>query len=141
MHLRRRLTILLHWSVALMILMMIKGGSAAPGLRWAFVIAGALWVGMALTRGLLGRPGPKLTGLALAAWAPSQWGMLAALAVTVAVNAAALLGLAGDEVAWTALLVLLCLATFHAIFHLWRHTTLNDGALRTMMPRIWHKYL
>ena len=31
---RRSLVILLHWSVAMLVLMMIKGGSAAPALRY-----------------------------------------------------------------------------------------------------------
>jgi cytochrome b561 len=132
---------LLHWSVALMLLMMVKGGAAAPALRWTFVAAGGLWVGLALIKGLQGRPGPKLTGAARAAFVPFHILVYATLALTVALNGAALLGWTSDSAAWTALLALLALATFHAIFHLWRHTALNDGALRVMMPRIWHKYL
>ena len=40
---QRRLTILLHWSMVMMLLAMIKGGSANEILRWAFVGAGAVW--------------------------------------------------------------------------------------------------
>jgi len=32
-------------------------------------------------------------------------------------------------------------AALHAVFHLWRHTTLADGALRRMTPEVLHKYL
>ena len=138
---RRRLTILLHWSVAMMLLMMVKGGTAAPALRWAFVLAGGLWVGVALVRGPLGRPGPKLRGALRAAYRPFHIAMYLGVAIAAGVNAAALLGAAPDQWAWTSLLVLLGLATFHAIFHFWRHTALNDGALRMMIPRMWHKFL
>ena len=124
-----------------MLLAQIEGGSAAPGLRWAFTIAGGLFVGVALLRGLSGRPGPKLPHLARAAYGPFHWLVYAALGLAAAANGLALLGRVPHEAAWTSLLALLCLATFHAIFHLWRHTTLRDGALRTIIPRAWHKHL
>ena len=137
----RGLIIFLHWSVALLLLAMIKGGSAAPALRWTFVGLGALWVGRALVRGLAGRPGPKLQGPLRAAYPWLHRGMYALVGVAAMLNAGALLGLVPLTVAWNSLLVLLVASIFHAIFHLWRHTALNDGALRMMTPRIWHKYL
>ncbi len=138
---RRALTITLHWALFLMLLAMIKGGTAAEPLRWAFVAGGGLWVGMAVLRGLLGRPGPKLTGLARSSFAPMHWAMYALLAAAVVLNATALLALTPQVWAWNSLLVLLVAATFHAIFHLWRHTALNDGALRMMTPKAMHKHL
>ena len=138
---RRGLVIALHWSVLMLVLAMIKGGTADAAVRWVFVGAGGLWVGLALGRGMLGKPGPKLTGTARAAYRPMHLAMYALLAGTVALNAAALTGLAPTLWAWNALLVLLTAATFHGLFHFWRHTALFDGAFRMMTPRILHKYL
>jgi len=56
-------------------------------------------------------------------------------------NVAALLGRVADARAWQALVVLLILATLHAIFHLWRHTALGDGALRTILPCRMHRFV
>ena len=138
---RRGLFIALHWFVVLLVLMLVKGGSDLPTLRWVFVLAAGLWVAMSLSGGMLGRPGPKLTGLARAAFRPIHLGLYALLGAAAAVNAAALLGYATAQSAGLSLLILVFAGTFHAIFHLWRHTTLYDGALRMMTPRIWHKYL
>ncbi|NCO88110.1 MAG: hypothetical protein GW886_15930 [Rhodobacterales bacterium] len=138
---RRALTIVLHWGTALLLLVLVKGGTAAPALRWVFVGGAGLWVALALGRGMLGRPGPKLAGWARAIFAPLHWGMYALLATAAALNAADLLGYGGGVWAWRALLVLLVAAMFHAIYHLWRHTTLNDGALRMMLPRAMHRLL
>jgi len=138
---RRSLVIVLHWSVVLLILMLVKGGSDLPALRWVFVSAAGLWVAMSLTGGMLGRPGPKLTGLVRSAFRPMHLALYTLLGASAAVNAAALLGYANAQAAWQTLLVLVVAGTFHAIFHLWRHTALYDGALRMTTPRIWHKYL
>lgn len=138
---RRSLTILLHWGTLLLVLAMIKGGSAAPVLRWSFVVAGGLWVGLALGLGLLGKPGPKLRGGLRTAYPWMHRIMYALVAVAVAVNLAALLGLAPLDWAWQSLLVILSASALHGLFHVWRHTALYDGALRMMAPRSWHKYL
>lgn len=138
---RRSLVIALHWSVVLLVLMLVKGGSDLPALRWIFVGAAGLWVAMSLTGGMLGRPGPKLTGLARAAFRPMHLALYGLMGATTVLNAAPLLGTATVHSAWLSLLILVFAGTFHAIFHLWRHTALYDGALRLMMPRIWHKYL
>lgn len=138
---RRALTILLHWSVLMLTLMMVKGGTDAPVLRWLFVATGSVWVGLALIRGLLGRPGPKLQGAWRAAFPWMHWGLYGLIALAVALNAAALLGLAPHDTGWTALLILLVGGTLHGLFHFWRHTALYDGALRLMTPRFMHKML
>jgi cytochrome b561 len=138
---RRRFTILLHWSVLLLILIMIKGGSDAPALRWAFVLMGGVWVAIALLRGLLGKPGPKLTGAFRTAYPWMHRGMYALIGLTVVLNFAALINIASRTAAWNSLLVLGVAAIFHSIFHLWRHTSLNDGALRLMTPKFMHKHL
>jgi cytochrome b561 len=41
----------------------------------------------------------------------------------------------------TLLLALLAAALIHAVFNLWRHTALGDGALRRMVPRALHHIL
>lgn len=138
---RRGLTILLHWTLAFLLLALTKAESTAPALRWAWVGAGGLFVGLALVRGLAGRPGPKLSGIARQIHGPSHWAMYGLVGLSALLNALALLGRIDEAPARTSLLVLLAFACFHAVFHLWRHTSLNDGALRLMMPRIWHKYL
>lgn len=138
---KRNLIILLHWLVLMLILAMIKGGTANEVVRWVFVGAGGLWVGLSLAGGMLGKPGLKLTGLARAAYRPMHLALYALLGAAVVLNATELLGLTAPGMAWNALLVLLCAGTFHGLFHFWRHNALFDGALRMMMPRILHKYL
>ena len=138
---QRRMTILLHWSILMLILMMVKGGTSAPALRWAFVIGGTIWIGMAIVKGMMCKPGPKLTGTMRAVYPWMHRGLYVVLAVTVSLNALALLEVLPHDTGWTALLVLLAAGTLHGLFHFWRHNVLFDGALRTMMPRFMHKIL
>ena len=138
---RRRPVIALHWAVVLVVLAMTEGGSGAPGLRWGFTVLAALWLGVMLVGGPLGRPGPKLTGAARAMYRPMHLALYALLGITATMNGAELLGLIGPGPAFTAVLILLVSGLLHGLFHLWRHTTLYDGALRIMTPRIFHKYL
>jgi cytochrome b561 len=138
---QRRLTIFLHWSILMLVLVMVKGGTSEPWVRWAFVIGGAIWVAMAMVRGMMCRPGPKLTGTMRAVYPWMHRGIYAVLAVTVALNAVALLGLMPHDTGWVALLVLLSAGALHGLFHFWRHNVLFDGALRIMTPRFMHKIL
>lgn len=138
---RRRLTIILHWSTLMLVLVMVKGGTSAEIVRWAFVIGGGFWVGTALVKGMMCKPGPKLTGTLRVVYPWMHRGMYTVLAITVALNGAALLGLVPNDTGWTALLVLLAAGTFHGLFHFWRHNVLYDGALRIMTPRFMHKIL
>jgi superoxide oxidase len=138
---RRALIIPLHWLLAFLMLAMIKGGSDAPALRWAYVATGSLWLILMAAGGPLGQPGPKLTGALRLIFRPFHLALYATLAATILLNILALTGRAADETAWTSLLVLLALASAHAIFHLWRHTALYDGALRMMMPKALHRFL
>jgi superoxide oxidase len=138
---RRRATIVLHWSVFMLLLAMIKGGSAEPALRWAFVGAGAIWLVLTLRYGLLGKAGPKLQGGLRRAYPWMHRGLYACLAVAVGANAAALQGYLADRIAWNSLLVLLGAGTFHGLFHFWRHNVLYDNALRMILPRFMHKIL
>ncbi len=96
---------------------------------------------IALIKGPLGKPGPKLQGGLRAAYLWMHWGMYALVSITVTMNAAALLGIAPHDTGWTALLILMTAGILHGLFHFWRHTALYDGALRMMAPRFMHKYL
>ena len=103
-------------------------------------VAGAAWLLLLIPRGPLALPGPKLTGVVRTAFRPAHWALYALIAVSVGLMAATFLG-APLLWAWNALLVLLVAGIFHAIFHLWRHTSLYDGALRNIMPRALFRYL
>lgn len=138
---RRRLIILLHWSVLMLVLAMIKGGSAAPVLRWVFVLAGGVWVGMAMMRGIRAKPSPKLSGILRSSFRAQHFAMYALVGIAVLINLGALLDLLPLVWGWNVLLVLLVAGTFHGIFHFWRHTALMDGALRMISPKALHKYL
>ncbi|WP_108815316.1 hypothetical protein [Loktanella sp. Alg231-35] len=138
---QRRLTILLHWSVLMLVLIMLKDGTSALLVRWAFVIGGAFWVGMALTRGMMCKPGPRLQGPLRKSYRWMHRGLYVILAMTVVLNGSALIGWLPRNTGWNALLILLTAGTLHGLFHFWRHNVLFDGALRVMAPRFVHKIL
>ncbi len=138
---RRSLHILLHWSIVLLLLAMVKGGTAAPWVRWTYSLSIALWIAIAATRGLIGKPGPKLSPSIRAAYPWMHRALYAALGVSAALNIAELTGLITPGPAWISLLVLLGLGSIHGLFHFWRHTALYDNALRLITPRVMHKYL
>ena len=138
---RRRLNILLHWSFVLMLLAMIKGGTDAVWLRWVYVVVGAIWVGTAVAKGVHAKPGPKLQGVLRTTFTMAHAGIYAMVTLSVLINASALLGLVSKDAAFTSLLILLVIGTFHALFHFWRHNVLRDNALRMISPRFMHKYL
>ncbi len=125
----------------MLVLMMVKGGTAAPALRWAYVGAVAAWVGIAVLRGPIGRPGPKLPAAVRAAYRPAHWGLYGPLAVSAALNALELTGLAAPGGAWVSLLVVLSAGALHGVFQFWRHTALMDGALRLIVPKSLHHLL
>jgi cytochrome b561 len=64
-----------------------------------------------------------------------------ALAVLAGLNAAEFLGWVGAGPAWTSLLVLLGIGTFHGHFHFWRHNALFDDALKLITPKFMYKVL
>jgi cytochrome b561 len=139
---RRSVISLLHWSTVLLLLAMIKGGTAVPWVLWLFVIIVAIWGGITLTKGLLGKPGPKLSPPLRRAY---PW-MHRILHLSLALTAiAVLLRLIGTPLpwldAWTMLLITLGLGTFHGVFHFWRHTALYDNALHLITPKAMHKWL
>ncbi|SLN23052.1 hypothetical protein [Pseudooctadecabacter jejudonensis] len=138
---RRRLHIVLHWTIFMLILAMVKGGTSADWVRWAFVIATALWVAIAMVKGLIGKPGPKLGPATRAAYPWMHRALYLALAISAVLNAGELTALIAPGPAWTSLLVLLGLGALHGLFHFWRHTALYDNALRLITPRAFHGLL
>ncbi|MXQ06468.1 hypothetical protein GQ651_01270 [Alphaproteobacteria bacterium GH1-50] len=136
---RRRLVIFCHWSTAfLLAVLLIEGRGASSGLIWAFSALCLVWAASyAIGRGPLGRPGPKLTG-----WLRPAHRIQHHL-LYLAMTAAAVLVVWQLDATATgrALKVLLFAGLLHGAFHLWRHTSLFDGALRTITPRAFHHLL
>lgn len=136
---RRRLVILAHWSTAfLLAVLLIEGPGAARWLVWLFVGIALIWMASyALGRGPLARPGPKLTGWLRPVHRVQHHALYLALAALTVFVLTDLQATATGR----ALKVLLFLGLLHGAFHLWRHTALFDGALRTITPRALHKVL
>lgn len=138
---RRQITIAAHWTVFLLLMLLISGATSAV-LHWGFGIAGLIMAVTALTSGLMNGPGPKLEGFfrSLHPWAHRAMYVLLAWIAGVTIFAQ-LFGTSSWLPVKTWHLILTGAAMFHAIFHLWRHTTLGDGALRRMTPQALHKML
>lgn len=139
---RRSLVIALHWSVVMLVLIMIKGGVSSSWALWSFVVLTTFWSGLTLTRGQMGRAGPKLSPH----WRRAYPWMHRTLHILLALTAlATFMRLVGQPLAWldawTMLLVTLGAGTFHGLFHFWRHNVLYDGALKLITPKVMHKWL
>lgn len=138
---RRSLHIVLHWTVFMLLLAMVKGGTSAEWVRWAFVVCVAVWAAIALAKGLIGKAGPKLGPRTRAIYPWLHRAIYAALVVSAALNAAELIGWIDAGPAWTSLLVLLGIGAFHGLFQFWRHNALFDGALKLITPNFMHSIL
>lgn len=141
MPMRRQITITAHWTLVVLLMILISDAEAAAW-HWAFALAGGAMVSVALIDGLMSGPGPKLQG---AFRALHPWSNRAMYVVLAWVSAAAILtqltGTAPVAPMKTWYLLLTACMSFHAVFHLWRHTTLYDGALRRITPRKFHNIL
>lgn len=132
---RRLATIGLHWSVLVLLMLLLASGVQNSVLAWCFALAGAGMVGLALFKGLMNGPGPKLQGGLRRAhpWmSRAMYAMLAYASISV-ILAALGVTLPGPDVR-TVLIALFGTGLLHGVFHLWRTTALNDGALRRMLP-------
>lgn len=125
----------------MLILAMVKGGASADWLRWLFVGCVTVWIAIALSKGLIGKAGPKLGPATRAAYPWLHRAIYVALAVSGTLNAAELLGWITAGPAWISLLVLLGIGAFHGLFQFWRHNALYDGALKLITPKFMHKVL
>lgn len=141
MPMRRQITITAHWTLVVLLMILISDAEAAAW-HWAFVLAGVAMVATALVDGLMSGPGPKLQG---AFRRLHPWFNRAMYALLATVTAAAIATQVTGAPPWipmkTWYLLLTAAMSFHAVFHLWRHTTLNDGALRRITPRNFHNIL
>lgn len=138
---RRRVTITLHWMLGLMLIALIS--DARWGwLYWLFGLSALGMSALAVIFGLMNRPGPALAGFMRRAHPWMHRALYALLAFTGALTLQARITgahSARDLFQWY--LILSAAVMVHAIFHLWRHTALNDGALRRITPRSIHSYL
>lgn len=138
---RRTMTITLHWFSFVLLVLLVAGGPI-PVLAWAFGIAGLAMTGLALVNGLLNGPGPKLEGVARAAHPWLSRAMYGALTLVAALTIWAQLGGTWSGPTLPEIyFYLLSASALHAIFHLWRHTALGDGALRRITPKTMHGVL
>ena len=136
---RRRATITLHWLSFLLLILLVAGGPLPP-LVWAFALSGLGLCALALVNGLMNGPGPKLEGALRAAHPWLSRGMYAALGGVAALGLWA--QISGTAMNLNAIyFYLLSASSLHAIFHLWRHTALGDGALRRITPTAMHGML
>lgn len=141
---RRLTTQVLHWSTGILLVFLLSVDDRIyGGLGWAFVVCGGALCLLGLTMGLMNKdPGPALRGLLRRAhpWLSRAMYCLLGWAVIALATGATNRPLPGPG-ARDLLLILGAAALGHAIFHLWRHTALMDGALRRIVPQVFHKYL
>jgi hypothetical protein len=132
---RRLATVGLHWSNVTLLMLVLADGGESRFLAWAFGLTGLAMTGLALAKGLMNGPGPKLAGglrrahpwISRLMYVLLGWASVSVLAGQVDVP------LPGPDTR-TTLLIVLTAGLLHGIFNLWRSTALNDGALRRMLP-------
>ena len=124
----------LHWAAfALVVAMLI---APVRPLEWALAGVVAIWAICFGAYGIVGRPGPKLTGPLRTAFVPLHIMLMVVLGIT------ALIVLThSGELERRLLIAMLGLGLLHGIFHAWRHTVLGDNALRKMAPKAMHGWL
>jgi len=129
-----------------------------------FVSFALIWTVSLIRKGLVGRPGPKLspkakrlhqilhktliwglfgvalTGFGLGVTSAYQLWAGNIVPIGIPLDLPALNKLAGD-IHIIEFYILSVIAIFHAGFHIWRHVTLKDNALRIMAPRVLHRFL
>jgi len=129
-----------------------------------FVSLALGWTVLHLRRGLVGRPGPKLSGplrtlhqilhrtLIWGLFGVALTGFFLGLTSSVQLWAGGIVPIAMplglpdlNELVGTVHIfefyALAGLVVAHALFHIWRHIGLRDNALRIMAPRILHRFL
>ncbi len=139
---RRRATITLHWLNAMLLLFVLADGGTTLWLSLTYAISALAMCALALALGLMNGPGPGLQGVlrALQPWLHRAVYLLLGWGAIALVAQAASRPLPGPE-AHALLLALLAVTLLHAVFNLWRHTALGDGALRRITPRAIHPIL
>ena len=173
---RRRILKLVHWAMVPMFawFILVQPADVARigplAVRFhsvmglVFVSAALFWTGLYLRNGLLGRPGPKLTGwarwlhpilhktLIWGIFGVALTGLLIGITSTVQLWAGGIVPIAvplnmprAND--WVGTLHsiefygLALIAALHACFHIWRHVRLRDNALRIMVPKALYRFL
>ena len=138
---RRKATITLHWLCLVLLILLVAGGLIAE-IALLYAVCGLSMTAIALFKGLMNGPGPKLTGALRSAHPWMSWGMYGLLAFSSALTLRVFMGAGSFGIDLGRLyFITLGVAMLHAIFHLWRHTALGDGALRRITPKILHGVL
>lgn len=131
----------LHWAVLLLMIFVIAGAEAA-WVFWGFAVGALGMAGLAAMFGLMNGPGPKLTGVLRVV---HPWMHRAIYVFLALVGGMTVWSLLTGAPAGRDLLIgyyaLSAVTALHAVFHLWRHTGLGDGALRRITPRAIHHML
>lgn len=140
MSLRRRpIHLALHWTQFSLLLGLISTQNPTAFWAVAYAIPALAWPTLALFAGLHGRGGAKL---GVKGRAVHQWHHRLLYLLTAASGVLALAWAWGQSLSlqyW--LFLLFMVSNLHAVFHLWRHTALRDGALFMITPRALHKLL
>ncbi|MEX0280626.1 MAG: hypothetical protein AB3N13_05475 [Arenibacterium sp.] len=135
---RRRATILLHWTSWISVLFLL-GLGPVPWLAWLFGVSGLAMTALAVVSGLMSGPGHKLQGALRTVHPWMHRAMYAGLALAASLTLMGQMGFGTLgltlETLW---FTLIGAGMLHGIFHLWRHTALGDGALRRMTPKTLH---
>ena len=141
-----------------------KGNAINSDIALLFVTLALIWCVDSMTRGMVGRPGPKLSprlklfhyvlhrALIVGLFLVPVGGFLLGLTASRTLKAGGWLPIAppqhmeraneiiGKIHLWE-FYALGVLAAVHAGFHIWRHVRLKDNALRIMAPRMLHRFL
>lgn len=136
---KRAATMALHWSL-LILVTPLGAGWITAFLEWSFAIVALAMSTLALFFGLQAHAGPKSPWIVrlINAWGHRGLYVYLAIAGTLALHGR----ITGDGADMTIhYQVLLWITIFHAIYHLFRHLVVGDGALRTMTPRAIHRML
>jgi cytochrome b561 len=136
---KRSLTMALHWSL-LFIVTPLGAGWITPFLEWSFAIFVLVMSALALAFGLQAYAGPKSPWIVRLI---NTWGHRGLYVYLAVVGALTLYHLVTDAPVNLVIhyQIILWITIFHAIYHLFRHLVVGDGALRTMAPRSIHRYL
>lgn len=141
-----------------------RGNAINSDIALLFVTLALVWTLDSFWRGMLGRPGPKLSPrlktfhrvlhrtMIVMLFLIPVGGFLLGLTASRVLRAGGWLPIAppmhldrANEIIGTLHIyqfyALAALAVLHAGFHVWRHYKLRDNALRIMAPRILHRWL
>jgi len=129
----------MHWvSIAFLVALLASG--ITPVTKWGFGVLTALWAVGFGAYGLMASPGPALSGWLRKTFIPAHIALSILPAIVAVMVLKAEPGPLPDHIQLM-IMVTLAAGTAHGMFHIWRHTSLRDGALRNITPRFLHPFL